>query len=185
MSEFWADAFSYPLWVYFTIPFGAAFVGWITKILALKMMFHPVEFKGIKPYLGWQGQIPKRAPKMAAVAVDSLTSGILKPEELFDKIDPDELVKELGEPLREAAEELVDTMMMSFQPQVWRATPDQVKDLIVANVESRIPSAARGMFEVRSTRSSTSSTWWSPTWSGIRPPSTRSSRTSGDRHSSS
>jgi uncharacterized membrane protein YheB (UPF0754 family) len=84
---------------------------------------------------------------MAAVAVDSLTSGILKPEELFDKIDPDELVNELGEPLREAAEELVNAMMMSFQPQVWRATPDQVKDLIVSNVEGRIPAAARGMFE--------------------------------------
>lgn len=147
MSDLWEHAFSYPLWVYITIPFGAAFVGWVTKILALKMMFYPVEFKGIKPYFGWQGQIPRRAPKMAAVAVDSLTSGILKPEELFDKIDPDELVKELGEPLREAAEELVNTMMMSFQPQVWRATPDQVKDLIVSNVEGRIPSAARGMFE--------------------------------------
>ena len=143
----WAEhAFSYPLWVYITIPLGAAFVGWVTKILALKMMFYPVEFKGIKPYLGWQGQIPKRAPKMAAVAVDSLTSGILKPEELFDKIDPDELVAELGEPLREASRDLVDTMMMSFQPQLWRATPDQVKDLIVKNVEGRIPTAARGMF---------------------------------------
>lgn len=147
MNDFWANAFAYPLWVYITIPFGAAFVGWVTKILALKMMFVPIEFKGIKPYFGWQGQIPKRAPKMAAVAVDSLTSGILKPEEMFDKIDPDELVGELGEPLREAAEELVDMMMMSFQPQIWRATPDQLKDLIVRNVEGRIPGATRGMFE--------------------------------------
>ncbi|SCX33983.1 DUF445 domain-containing protein [Mycolicibacterium fluoranthenivorans] len=146
MSDWFEHAFTYPWWVYVTIPLGAAFVGWVTKILALKMMFYPVEFVGIKPYFGWQGQIPKRAPKMAAVAVDSLTSGILKPEELFDKIDPDELVAELGEPLRDAARTLVDTMMMSFQPQVWRAMPDQVKDIIVKNVEGRIPSAARGMF---------------------------------------
>ncbi|GAA2788733.1 DUF445 domain-containing protein [Mycolicibacterium pallens] len=141
-----ADIFTYPWWVYVSIPLGAALVGWATKILALKMMFYPVEFKGIKPYLGWQGQIPKRAPKMAAVAVDSLTSGILKPEEMFDKIDPDELVKELGEPLNAAATELVDTMMMALQPQLWRATPDQVKDLIVANVNNRIPAASRAMF---------------------------------------
>lgn len=141
------NAFSYPWWVYVTIPLGAAFVGWVTKILALKMMFYPVEFVGIKPYLGWQGQIPKRAPKMAAVAVDSLTSGILKPEEMFDKIDPDELVAELAEPLRQASAQMVDTMMMSFQPQVWRATPDQVKDVIVKNVEKRIPSAMSSMFD--------------------------------------
>jgi uncharacterized membrane protein YheB (UPF0754 family) len=142
----WDNVFVYPWWVYVTIPLGAALVGWATKILALKMMFYPVEFKGIKPYLGWQGQIPKRAPKMAAVAVDSLTSGIIDPEEIFDKIDPDELVKELGEPLHAAAAELVDTMMMRLQPQVWRATPDQVKDLIVANVDNRIPAASRSMF---------------------------------------
>jgi uncharacterized membrane protein YheB (UPF0754 family) len=147
VTTMWEHAFSYPLWVYITIPLGAALVGWATKILALKMMFYPVEFVGIKPYLGWQGQIPKRAPKMAGVAVDSLTSGILQPQQLFDRIDPDELVAELGEPLRAAAQELVDTMMMSFQSQLWRATPDQLKDLIVANVEGRIPSAARGMFD--------------------------------------
>ena len=143
----WENVFGYPWWVYVTIPLGAALVGWATKILALKMMFYPVEFKGIKPYLGWQGQIPKRAPKMAAVAVDSLTSGIINPEEMFDQIDPDELVRELGEPLHAAAAELVDTMMMTLQPQVWRATPDQVKDLIVANVDKRIPAASRKMFD--------------------------------------
>jgi uncharacterized membrane protein YheB (UPF0754 family) len=142
----WDNVFTYPGWVYITIPLAAALIGWATKILALKMMFYPVEFKGIKPYLGWQGQIPKRAPKIAAVAVDSLTSGIINPEEIFDKIDPDELVRELGEPLHAAAAELVDTMMMTFQPQLWRATPDQVKDLIVANVDSRVPAASRTMF---------------------------------------
>lgn len=147
MNNFWEHAFAYPWWVYVTIPLGAAFVGWVTKILALKMMFYPVEFVGIKPYLGWQGQIPKRAPKMAAVAVDSLTSDILKPEEMFDKIDPDELLAEMAEPLREASAQMVDTMMMSFQPQIWRATPDPVKAMIVKNVEKRIPSAMSGMFD--------------------------------------
>lgn len=139
--------FTYPLWVYISIPLGAALVGWATKILAVKMMFEPVEFKGIPPYLGWQGQIPKRAPKMAAIAVDSITSKIINPQQLFDRIDPDELAEELREPLHDAARELVETIMMSFQPQLWRATPDQLKDLVVANVERRIPAATRSMFD--------------------------------------
>jgi uncharacterized membrane protein YheB (UPF0754 family) len=146
VRELFAHAFTYPWWVYVSIPLGAALVGWATKILAVKMMFEPVDFKGIPPYLGWQGQIPKRAPKMAAVAVDSLTSGIIDPQEMFDKIDPDELAEELGAPLHDAAAELVETMMSSFQPQLWRATPDTVKKLIVANVEARIPAASRTMF---------------------------------------
>lgn len=139
--------FTYPLWVYISIPLGAALVGWATKILAVKMMFEPVEFKGIPPYLGWQGQIPKRAPKMAAIAVDSITSKIINPQQLFDRIDPEELAEELREPLHDAARELVETIMMSFQPQLWRATPDQLKDLVVANVERRIPAATRSMFD--------------------------------------
>jgi uncharacterized membrane protein YheB (UPF0754 family) len=141
-------AFDYPLWVYISIPIVAALIGWSTKILVIKMMFEPVEFKGIlPPYLGWQGQIPKRAPKMAAIAVDSITSKIIDPKQLFDRIDPDDLAEELAQPLHEAAKELVDTMMMSFQPQVWRALPDQLKDAVVANVERRIPVATRAMFE--------------------------------------
>lgn len=147
MTDLWEHAFSYPLWVYISIPLGAALVGWSTKILAIKMMFQPVEFKGIRPYLGWQGQIPKRAPKMAAVAVDSLTSDVIQPQQMFDRIDPDELAEELGEPLHDAAAEIVDAMMMNFQPELWRAIPDQLKDLVVANVESRIPAASRGMFD--------------------------------------
>jgi uncharacterized membrane protein YheB (UPF0754 family) len=139
--------FTYPVWVYISIPLIAAVIGWSTKILVIKMMFEPVEFKGIPPYLGWQGQIPKRAPKMAAIAVDSITSKILNPQQLFDRIDPDELADELKEPLHDAAKELVDTMMMSFQPQIWRALPDQLKDAVVANVEKRIPAATRGMFD--------------------------------------
>ena len=43
-----------------------------TKIVAIRMMFSPLEFRGIKePYLGWQGQIPRHAAKMAGIAVDT------------------------------------------------------------------------------------------------------------------
>ncbi len=147
VSVEWGDIFSHPLWVYLSIPLGAALIGWATKILALKMMFYPIEFKGIKPYLGWQGQIPRLAPKMAVQMVDSLTSDIIAPQEIFEQLDPDELVRELQEPLREATAEIVDALMMSLQPQLWRATPDQVKELIVKGVEMRMPAASRDMFE--------------------------------------
>ena len=146
VSVEFGEIFTHPLWVYISVPLGAALIGWLTKILALKMMFYPIEFKGIKPYLGWQGQIPRLAPKMAVQMVDSLTSDIIAPQEIFEQLDPDELVRELQEPLREATAEIVDAIMMSLQPQVWRATPDQVKDLVVKGVELRMPAASRDMF---------------------------------------
>ncbi len=141
------NIFTHPTWVYISIPLGAALIGWATKILALKMMFYPLEFKGFKPFLGWQGQIPRMAPKVAATMVDTMMSDIIEPQELFDQLDPDELVKELGEPLRAATTEIVDAIMMSLQPQLWRALPDQVKDIIVLGVEARMPAASREMFD--------------------------------------
>jgi uncharacterized membrane protein YheB (UPF0754 family) len=139
--------FTRPVWVYIAIPIAASLVGWFTKIVAIKMMFWPIEFKGIRPFLGWQGQIPKRAPKMAAVAVDSVTSGVLKPEELFDRIDPDDLVRELEGPLHEATAGMVEAIMLEYQPRLWRTLPDAVKRTVVSRVEQRAPIAARNMMD--------------------------------------
>ncbi|MCC2659097.1 MAG: hypothetical protein K0Q76_4205, partial [Panacagrimonas sp.] len=48
------------LWSYLGMPLIAGFVGYVTKMAALEMMFRPLEFVGIKPpYLGWQGVVPR------------------------------------------------------------------------------------------------------------------------------
>jgi len=138
-------SFHEPLWVYISIPVAAALVGWFTKIVAVKMIFYPIEFKGIPPYLGWQGQIPSHAAKMASIAMDSITTTVLKPDELFARIDPDELTRELEGPLHEAAEEIVDGIMVEYQPRLWAALPAAAKRAVIANVERRAPTATRNM----------------------------------------
>ncbi len=35
-----------------TIPLVAAIIGWFTNWVAIKMMFHPLDFVGIKPFRG-------------------------------------------------------------------------------------------------------------------------------------
>ena len=145
MTVFALLSFHEPLWVYVSIPIAAALVGWLTKIVAVKMIFYPIEFKGIPPYLGWQGQIPKRAAKMAGIAVDSVTSKVLTQQELFDRIDPDDLAKELEGPLHAATQEVVETIMTEYQPRLWTAMPDAAKRAVVANVERRAPAATKNM----------------------------------------
>lgn len=57
-------AFEYQWWEYFLIPWIAAFVGYVTNVLALQMTFYPLEFLGIELFrlknepwgiIGWQG----------------------------------------------------------------------------------------------------------------------------------
>jgi uncharacterized membrane protein YheB (UPF0754 family) len=137
--------FHEPLWVYISIPIAAALVGWFTKIVAVRMIFYPIEFKGIRPFLGWQGQIPKHAAKMAAIAVDSVTSKVLKPQELLDRIDPNDLAEELEGPFHDAAEEIVETIMNEYRPRLWAAMPSAAKRVVVANVARSAPAATNNV----------------------------------------
>src|SRR5262245_539938 len=98
------------------MPLIAALVGFITKLVAVEMIFRPLEFKGVKPIFGWQGMVPRRAAKMAGIAVDSVMSGLLRPEELFDRLDPDELHEQIAEPLNKSIAEITEDVMSEFNP---------------------------------------------------------------------
>ena len=84
--------------LYASMPIIAAAIGYGTKLLAVEMMFEPIEFRGRRPYLGWQGIIPRMAGRMASIACDTLTEKLLDPKELFDRIEPERVVKELEQP---------------------------------------------------------------------------------------
>ena len=51
------------LWLYISIPFISGLIGYITKVVAIEMMFSPLEFVGIKPIFGWQGIVSMTAPR--------------------------------------------------------------------------------------------------------------------------
>ena len=72
----WED-FQQHFWLYLSMPLVAALIGYVTKLVAIRMMFQPIKFLGIKPFLGWQGIIPRRAEKMAAIAADTLTARLI------------------------------------------------------------------------------------------------------------
>ena len=52
-----------PSWaIYASMPIVGAVIGYLTKLVAVEMMFRPLRFVGIPPVLGWQGVIPRFAP---------------------------------------------------------------------------------------------------------------------------
>lgn len=59
--------------VYLSMPLIAALIGWATKLVAIRMMFQPLEFRGVRPWPGWQGIVPRRAARMAVIACDTMT----------------------------------------------------------------------------------------------------------------
>ncbi|MFT6028027.1 MAG: uncharacterized membrane protein YheB (UPF0754 family), partial [Bacteroidia bacterium] len=80
---------------YLAIPIISGLVGWGTNWLAIQMTFYPIEFVGIKPFLGWQGIVPSKAGKMAEKSVDLMTSKLIDVQALFEKIEPKRVAADL------------------------------------------------------------------------------------------
>src|SRR5881275_1231157 len=97
-----------------SIPVVAAIIGYVTKLVAIRMMFEPLEFMGIKPYLGWQGIVPRRAARMASIAVDTMTRELISAQEVVSRLDPDLVAKEIAAPLRAATADITREVLAEF-----------------------------------------------------------------------
>ncbi len=128
------------------MPFTYGFVGWFTNWLALKMTFYPIKFWGIyPPFLGWQGIIPRKAHKMASKSVDIITGRLLKIEEVFDKIDPVGIEKELKPLIEQMIEESTRDVIDQINPLLWDKMPDGLKAEIFKSARSQVPEAFKNI----------------------------------------
>lgn len=130
-------------WLYLSMPFVAALIGYVTKIVAIKMMFEPIEFIGIRPFLGWQGIVPRKAAVMAAIACDTMTTKLIKPEDVFSKLDPDRIAKEIEKPLFAAVEDITREIASQYSPGLWEVAPEAVKRLVVQRIRDESPNLIR------------------------------------------
>jgi uncharacterized membrane protein YheB (UPF0754 family) len=136
--------------LYLSMPAIAAAIGYTTKLIAVKMMFEPIEFVGLRPPLGWQGIIPRAGGRMAAIACDTLTSKLLDPRELFDRLDADRVAKEIEEPLVETVRAVAAEIAARTRPEAWDLLPAMAQRRVVAHVSRDAPQiVADVMQEVR------------------------------------
>lgn len=84
---------------YLSVPLVAAFVGWSTNYVGVKMLFYPIETLGPElwrrehvPYgiLCWQGVVPTKAEPMAQRLTDIVTRKLLSLSEAFGRLDATE-----------------------------------------------------------------------------------------------
>jgi uncharacterized membrane protein YheB (UPF0754 family) len=126
-----------------SIPLVAALIGYVTKLVAISMMFEPVEFVGKRPYLGWQGIVPRRAARMASIAVDTMTRDLISADEVVKRLDPERIAEEIAEPMRKATSDITREIMAEYQPGVWDAMPAPVRALVVARAQAETPRVVR------------------------------------------
>jgi len=126
-------------WLYASMPVVAAAIGYVTKLIAIRMMFEPIEFVGRPPYLGWQGIVPRNAARMASVACDTMTSRLLRPQDVFGRLDPARVAREIEKPLLAAVEDVTREVARSYQPGLWEAMPESLRAMMIRRVQAESP----------------------------------------------
>lgn len=124
--------------IYLSMPLVAAAVGYITKLVAIQMLYKPLEFKGIGP-IGWQGVVPRRAGKTASMTIQLLTENLLKPEELLDRINAQEAVEELREPLQYTVDAMARELIDYLRPGLWDSLPASGRRAVQDRVQATAP----------------------------------------------
>ncbi|EPG64821.1 DUF445 domain-containing protein [Leptospira wolffii] len=141
-------------WVFFSadsteivsILITCSFVGWITNYIAVQMIFFPMEFKGWG-ILGWQGVIPRHSKKMSGLIAEVLTDKLVRPEELYKKIDPAFISESIRDRIGEKSESIVKDIIVAENPDLWSMLPARAKDVLQREIAEEIPTKIREIYE--------------------------------------
>jgi uncharacterized membrane protein YheB (UPF0754 family) len=123
------------------LAFGA--LGWFSNWKCIKMMFYPLHFWGIPPYLGWQGLVPRNAAKFAGKTCDLLTKKLVNVDEVFNRLDARRVAKELEHVIDDIVDDAVNEIFESSDSLIWRIAPEMVKNEIIKVTRHQVPRAVR------------------------------------------
>jgi len=131
--------------LYCAMPVIAAVIGYVTKLLAIRMMFRPYRFIGIRPWFGWQGVMPSKAGIMAGIMHDTLTKRLIDPAEIIGKLDPRRVARELEGPLLNAVEDITREVVGRHRPGLWESMPAMVRRRLIQRIQNEAPAAVADM----------------------------------------
>jgi len=132
-------------WKHLSIPFVAGFIGWVTNWVAIKLTFKPLEFVGWKPFLGWQGIIPSKAGKMAAIFVDKTMFRLGTLPELFQSMEPELIAEHVAQIMDRRLEAYTDEILYYDNPALWRVMPRALKEGVYERVRAEMPELIDGL----------------------------------------
>lgn len=130
-----------------SLPAVAAFVGWFTNWLAIRMSFYPVRYFGIAPGVGWQGVIPRKAEKMAHICIDRTLQQFGDLSVVYDKLEPERIVQQVLSQVTPRIDEYVDEIMYDVQPVLWDNLPTFVRQRIYRWAADQLPERVEALVE--------------------------------------
>lgn len=137
----WID-WSLANWDLLSIPVASAFIGWFTNWLAIRMMFYPVEFVGIKPWLGWQGIVPQYAEGFAKRVVRLISKKLLNIEDMYAGFTGEKFIQHAQASVDHMTDMAVREISRRYAPKMWEALNDETRTQIRAAIRVEVEAAA-------------------------------------------
>lgn len=158
MSRLWIDLI--------TIPLFSAAAGVLVNWSGIYMLFSPVKFHGVYlpglktlfPFLprriqvlplwapggviGYQGFIPARAEKMAAMVVHNIVAKIGTPKDFVAEFAEEAVIAHIVELVRSDLRPIVSSAMEREHPQLWAQMSPRIREMLFERIESQLPSIA-------------------------------------------
>ena len=155
VTSLWQTIAEHPeFFAMLTIPPVTAFVTWAHVWMALKMLFYPIKFWGIRipnfpffglPGIGWQGIVPRKAGKISGVIVDQTLSKLGSLDEFFQAMEPEQMAVFITETVDKNLEMLIDEIMLDHSPALWGNLPYAVKRRVYAQAHKELPSIMQSL----------------------------------------
>lgn len=139
--QLWREIAARPdFWGFISIPVVAALVTWGHVWCCIQMVFYPLEFKGIaRPWLGWQGIIPRKSRKMANILVDKTISKLGSVSDFISRMEPERIGLHVTKAVSARIEEYVDEIMSERSPVLWENLPRIVKNRVYDHARRHLP----------------------------------------------
>ncbi|MCB9788992.1 MAG: hypothetical protein H6744_20125 [Deltaproteobacteria bacterium] len=134
-------SFLQSLWdnpVQLAIPLISAIIGWWTNVVAIQMMFRPLDFVGIRPLLGWQGIIPANALRLANTGLKLVTDKLLDIRELFTAEASQSLLEARREHIEAMTRRLIEETAPKRFPAMWNALAPEVREQVIARATTEV-----------------------------------------------
>ena len=114
------------------IPVIGGAIGYGTNVVAVKMMFYPLEFVGIKPWLGWQGIVPANAVTLAKRGLSLITEKLLRIDEVLAGAKAADCIAPVEADLKKRTRDMLEAQATERMNAMWGALGDSVKEQVHA-----------------------------------------------------
>lgn len=124
--------------VFILLPLLGAVIGWVTNVLAIRLLFRPLHPVRIGPF-SLQGLIPKRRGEIAANVGEVVAQRLFSVDELASHLDASSLQKEVEAVVKQAVDMWCEKKMVMLPGTVRQYCSSVLRDTVATEVARQFP----------------------------------------------